>query len=62
MPPSPPLSARMTNSRYLIDTVTMSDQKISESTPSTFSGVTGIACTPEKHSRSAYSGLVPMSP
>src|SRR3954469_8532513 len=24
--------------------------------------VTGIACTPSKHSRSAYSGLVPMSP
>jgi hypothetical protein len=28
IPPSPPLSARMTNSRYLIETVMISDQKI----------------------------------
>jgi len=40
----------------------MSDQKTSESTPITFSGVGAMACGPWKHSRSAYSGLVPMSP
>ena len=38
------------------------DQKISDSTPRTFSGVGGRRATAEKHSRSAYSGLVPMSP
>jgi len=42
--------------------VMISDQKIKDTTPRTFSVVTGIAWTPEKHSRSAYSGLVPMSP
>ena len=53
MPPSPSLSARITNTRYLIETMTMSDQKISESTPSTLPVVTGTAWDPEKHSRSA---------
>ena len=62
MPPSPPLSARITNSTYFTDTVKMSDQKTSESTPRTLAWVTGIACRPSKHSRSAYNGLVPMSP
>ena len=33
MPPSPSLSARITNSTYLIDTVMISDQTISDSTP-----------------------------
>jgi hypothetical protein len=62
MPPSPSLSARITNSTYLTDTVMISDQKTSDSTPYTLPTVTGMACTPSKHSRSAYSGLVPMSP
>ena len=35
---------------------------ISESTPRTFSCVGGTGCEPKKHSRIAYSGLVPMSP
>jgi hypothetical protein len=62
MPPSPWLSARITNSRYFTDTVINSDQMISDSTPSTLPTVTGMACRPEKHSRSAYNGLVPISP
>ena len=43
MPPSPRLSARMTKTRYLIEMTMISDQKISESTPSTLSGVGGDA-------------------
>jgi hypothetical protein len=35
---------------------------MSDSTPSTFSCVAGTECEPKKHSRNAYSGLVPMSP
>ncbi len=35
---------------------------MSDSTPSTLSWVGGTACEPKKHSRSAYNGLVPMSP
>ena len=53
MPPSPSLSARITNSTYLIDTVITRDQTMSDSTPRTFAGVTGMAWLPEKHSRSA---------
>jgi len=36
--------------------------KLSDRTPSTFSVVGGTLCVPKKHSRIAYSGLVPMSP
>ncbi len=35
---------------------------MSDSTPRTLSCVGGTECDPKKHSRSAYSGLVPMSP
>jgi hypothetical protein len=35
MPPSPWLSARITNTRYLIETTMISAQKISDSTPRT---------------------------
>ena len=35
---------------------------MSDSTPNTFACVTGTECEPKKHSRIAYSGLVPMSP
>ncbi len=62
MPPSPRLSARMTNPRYLNVTTKVIAQKTSERTPSTLSGVGGTPCGPVKHSFSAYSGLVPMSP
>src|SRR5436190_1896376 len=51
--PSPPLSARITNRRYFTETVTTSDQKIKESTPRIFAGVTSTACVPAKHSRRA---------
>jgi hypothetical protein len=43
----------MTNSRYLIVTTTIRDQNISDSTPRTFSVVTGMPWVPEKHSRRA---------
>ena len=33
IPPSPSLSARMISSRYLTETMIVTDQKISESTP-----------------------------
>ena len=53
MPPSPALSARMTNSRYFTDTTMTSDHAMSDSTPSTFARDTSIAWGPVKHSRSA---------
>ena len=53
MPPSPRLSARMTIDRYLKVTTKLSDQKISERMPMTFSRVTGKPCGPVKHSFSA---------
>src|SRR3954470_16568925 len=43
MPLSPLLSARMTKRMYLIEMMSVSDQKMSDSTPSTFSCV---AATP----------------
>ncbi len=62
MPPSPRLSARITNDRYLKVTTKVIAQNTSETTPTTFSGVGATPCGPLKHSLSAYSGLVPMSP
>ena len=62
MPPSPRLSALVMNSTYLTVMTMVSDQKMSESTPITFSGVTLMACRPWKHSLMAYRGLVPISP
>ena len=41
IPPSPLLSARMMNSTYLRETVTVRAQNTSERMPSTLSGVTG---------------------
>ena len=61
-PPSPLLSARMMMRWYLIVTTRMSDQQIRESTPSTLPGVNGMLCGPWNASRTAYSGLVPISP
>ena len=63
MPPSPLLSARITNARYLIEMTMTSDQNASEATPYTFTLSTTIVwCSSVNDSRSAYSGLVPMSP
>ena len=64
IPPLPSLSARSTNMRYLTVTTRTNAQNISDSTPSTLSAVTGTWCglSGLKHSLSAYSGLVPMSP
>ena len=39
MPPSPRLSARITNRQYLIEMVTIKVQNISDSTPSALCGV-----------------------
>jgi hypothetical protein len=56
------LSAFITQRMYLNETMKLSDQKISERTPRTLSLVRGMLWAPVKHSLSAYSGLVPMSP
>ena len=61
MPPSPLLSARMMKVRYLTVTTIVSDQKISDRTPSR-SATAASAADPRMHSLSVYSGLVPMSP
>ena len=44
MPPSPSLSARMTKSRYLTETTSMSDQKTSDRTPRTLSASGATPC------------------
>ncbi len=62
MPPSPRLSAFMTNDRYLNVTTKVIAQNTSDRTPRTFSAVGATPWGPVKHSLSAYSGLVPMSP
>ena len=62
MPPSPRLSARMMSVTYLSVTMIISAQKMIDSMPSTFSGVSARWCAPVKHWRSVYSGEVPMSP
>src|SRR5258708_25060494 len=61
IPPSPRLSARMTNRQYLIETVTIKVQNTSESTPSAVCGVNwpAVACTTICR---VYKGLVPKSP
>ena len=62
IPPSPRLSARMTKARYFTEMTMMSAQKNRLSTPSTLAGEGSMPCGPWKHSRSAYSGEVPISP
>lgn len=62
MPPSPRLSACMMNTRYFAVTTTSSAQRMSDRMPYTLLGVTGMPYSGRKHSRSAYNGLVPMSP
>src|SRR5262245_13165968 len=61
-PPSPLLSKRSTNETYLTDTISVTAQKMSESTPNTLASVSGRRCAPPNASLKAYSGLVPMSP
>ena len=63
MPPSPWLVARITTIRYFTFTVSMSAQKMSDSTPrmnDCWNSCWAPCCT--MHSFRAYSGLVPMSP
>ena len=50
MPPSPLLSARRTKVRYLIQTMSVSAQNTSDSTPSTLSCVGTAPCFPTRHS------------
>src|SRR6266851_8906463 len=61
IPPSPLLSARMTNRQYLIEIVTIKVHTISESTPSALCEVNcpPVACTTVCRE---YKGLVPRSP
>ena len=47
IPPSPLLCARMMNSTYFSDTTPISDQNVSDSTPSTLSGVGDTPCLPK---------------
>ena len=60
-PPSPLLSAFNTTLTYLSKMTRTKDQKISDRTPNTCSGVTAIPGV-VKQADMAYSGLVPMSP
>ena len=64
MPPSPSLSARITSSTYVMVTMIIPDQKISEMTPNTLSADTFTGCgSPGLNSVcTVYSGLVPISP
>ena len=63
IPPSPRLWARMMNPAYLIDTTTISAQKINDAIPYTVAGVIcAVALYELKMACSVYSGLVPMSP
>src|SRR6185369_14752357 len=61
-PPSPRLSARSTIATYLTEMISTSDQRISDRMPRMFCSVNGMPCSGFRHSRNAYSGLVPMSP
>jgi hypothetical protein len=61
-PPSPRLSARKTMPTYLMEMTSTSDHTISDSRPRMLVSLTARPCAGLKHSRKAYSGLVPMSP
>ena len=64
VPPSPLLSARSRMTTYFSVTTTISAHRISESTPSTACGAAAadVPLAATTASRSAYKGLVPMSP
>ena len=63
IPPSPSLSARMISVTYLIETISVIDQKI-ERDDAVDVGLVGVTAPSSivKTVCSAYSGLVPMSP
>ena len=46
MPPSPSLSARRTKTTYFSDTIAISAQKISETSPRTWAGAGGCPVAP----------------
>ena len=60
-PPSPLLSARSTSTTYLSETMIVSVQNSTDSTPNTMAGVKGTWPEP-KTSLTEYKTLVPMSP
>ena len=64
IPPSPSLSARITSRTYVMVTMIVTDQKISEMIPKILSSVTltGWGSPGLKTVWTVYSGLVPMSP
>ncbi len=62
MPPSPRLSARITRKTYFTVTMTISDQKINDSTPMISMFVVSPGSNSCRLALKAYSGLVPMSP
>ena len=64
IPPSPSLSARITSMTYVMVTMIVTDQKISETTPKMVScdTLTGCGSLGLKSVCTVYSGLVPMSP
>ena len=53
IPPSPPLSARITNTRYFTEMTRMSAHTMSDSSPSTLAWVAATPCTPCSDSRMA---------
>lgn len=59
MPPSPSLSARNTKEHDFTEITKTNTQKINDKTPNILSDVMG---NPDKDSRNAYKGLVPISP
>src|ERR1700739_4345069 len=61
MPPSPSLSILIATTTYFTDVMIISVHTISDSTPSTTSGV-GVPFVMLSTVLSVYSGLVPMSP
>src|ERR1700730_3553503 len=61
MPPSPSLSILMATTTYFTDVMMISVHTISDSTPSTTSGV-GVPLVMVSTVLSVYSGLVPISP
>src|SRR6516162_4745747 len=64
IPPSPSLSARITSRTYVMVTMIVTDQKISEMTPKMLAcdTVTGCVSLGLNTVWTVYSGLVPMSP
>ena len=62
IPPSPLLSSLRIMKRNFTDTTSNRDQTTKDAAPVRFRGLICAAWGPAKHSRNAYSGLVPISP